>query len=401
MKNERTAAESASADSWLPPELRTSDPSARVAFLVGLLALGSFSCGGSNDVRPPQSPSPTPQDPCATSATAPVSFVYAANSEENSVSGFTLRSDGHLCPIAGFPVATGRYPIAMAVDPSKRFLYVVNLGSDDITSYAIGSQGTLTRLASAATGDSPTAVDVHPSGSYLYATHTGGGSGLWAYRIGTAGDLTPFADSPVDVGNPNAVQVHPSGRFLYVAALRTVAAFAIGAQGELTSVTGSPFAADNAASLAMDPLGRFLFVPVQDFSPSRKDAVWVFSVGSDGALTQVAKFPLADVDSPTDAVIDPSGRFLYIAAHRGARILGLAIDSTGALSAVPGSPFGVGSQLIQPMSVAVDPSGRFVCTVDRVGNSVHSYEIGPNGSLTRADSSATGLYPQAVVITLH
>jgi 6-phosphogluconolactonase (cycloisomerase 2 family) len=396
MKSEKAEAEFASAGHWLPRGMRTSRPSARVALLVGLLALGSFSCGDSDDVRPPE----TPEDSCATAAREPVSFVYVANSQANSVSGFTLRSDGHLCPIAGAPVATGPYPVAMAVDPLKRFLYVANRDSDGIMGFTIGSQGTLTQLAaSTATGHTPSALAVHPSGRYLYATHTGGGPGLWAYRIGTSGDLTPLADSPIDVGETIArrVQVHPSGRFLYVAIVGAVAAVAIGPQGELSPVPGSPFAADEAPDLAMDPLGRFLFVPVSDYrTPLASDAVWVFSVGSAGDLKRAAKLPLTQVDSPTGAVVDPSGRFLYVAAHRGGRVLGLAIDSTGTLTPVPGSPFGAGSQ---PMSVAVDPSGRFVCAVDRVRNAVSSYEIGPGGSLELADSSATGLYPQAVAIT--
>jgi 6-phosphogluconolactonase len=376
----------------LPRGMRTSRPSTHLVCLVGLLGLGSLSCGGSSEVRPLG-------DPCDVSASGPVSFVYTANSNSDSVSGFMLIPDGHLCPIAGSPAATGRDPIAMAVAPSKRVLYVANDGSRDITGYTIAPQGTLTKLAaSAATGATPSAVAVHPSGTYLYATCSLCGPGLWAYRIGASGDLSPIAGSPIDVGDTIArdVQVHPSGRFLYVAIPEAVAAFAIGDQGGLTPVPGSPFPADEAAYLAMDPLGRFLFVPVSDYKvPLTSDAVWVFAVGSDGALTQVAKFPLSDVDSPTDAVVDPSGRFLYVAAHRSGRILGLGFDSAGTLTPVPGSPFAVGSQ---PMSVAVDPSGRFVCTVDRVRNSVSSYEMGSNGSLTLRDARVTGLYPQAVAI---
>ena len=55
--------------------------------------------------------------------------------------------------------------------------------------------------------------------------------------------------------------------------------------------------------------------------------------------------------------VDPSGRFAYVANLVGDNVSAYTINSsTGALSAVAGSPFAAGND---PWSVTVDPSGKF------------------------------------------
>src|SRR5260370_32795578 len=79
---------------------------------------------------------------------------------------------------------------------------------------------------------------------------------------------------------------------------------------------------------------------------------------STGALTAVSGSPFAAGTAPTAIAADPSGKFVYVANVGSNNVSAYASDpASGALSNVPGSPFSTG---IFPASVTVDPSGKFV-----------------------------------------
>lgn len=136
-------------------------------------------------------------------------FAYVANcgspcdgGHPGSVSAYTIDGiTGALTEIAGSPFLAGSGSYSVAVDPTGQFVYVANLGSNDVS----------------------------------------------AYRMDAAGALTGVAGSPFTAGtNPMSVAVDPMGKFVYVANLNSsnVSAYSIdGATGVLTEIAGSPFTA--------------------------------------------------------------------------------------------------------------------------------------------------------------
>jgi 6-phosphogluconolactonase (cycloisomerase 2 family) len=116
-------------------------------------------------------------------------FVYVANggsgSGANSVSIFqvcTVASatcavhdvtDATMLPV-GTPVSVGLNPVAMTVDPTNNFLYVVNHGSSTVSAFRINpTTGELSALnpSSVSTGSSPVAITMHSSGKFLYVSN--------------------------------------------------------------------------------------------------------------------------------------------------------------------------------------------------------------------------------------
>ena len=61
-------------------------------------------------------------------------------------------------------------PFWVAVDPSNRWAYVANQGSNTVSQYRIGTTGVLTPLSppTVSTGFAPSSVTVHPSGPTVY-----------------------------------------------------------------------------------------------------------------------------------------------------------------------------------------------------------------------------------------
>ena len=118
---------------------------------------------------------------------------------------------------------------------------------------------------------------------------------------------------------------------------------------------------------------------------------------STGALTAIAGSPFTTGGDPRSMAVDPSGKFAYVADFTG-NVLGYTINpSTGALTAIAGSPFAAGQG---PQSVAVDPSGKFAY-VANFGGGVSGYTIGPTtGALTPIAGSpfAAGNGPNSVAV---
>jgi hypothetical protein len=118
-------------------------------------------------------------------------FVYVANSGSgsgaNSVSIFQVctqlnatctaqdvtATNNTLIPV-GNPVSVGLSPVAMTVDPTNNFLYVVNHGSSTLSAFRINpTTGELSALnpSSVSTGSSPVAITMHSSGKFLYVSN--------------------------------------------------------------------------------------------------------------------------------------------------------------------------------------------------------------------------------------
>jgi 6-phosphogluconolactonase (cycloisomerase 2 family) len=168
--------------------------------------------------------------------------------------------------------------------------------------------------------------------------------------------------------------VDPTGRYLYVANSggNTVSGFAM-QNGIATPVSGSPFAVGNQpVALQTDPSGKFLYVT--DFADG---TVTVLAINrTTGALTAVSGSPFGG-GSGAGAVsiaVDPVGSFAYVANQTAATITAYSIDlTTGALSA-SGSPLSTASA---PQSIAVGPAaGNFVYAANVTSsNYVASYAI--------------------------
>jgi len=91
-------------------------------------------------------------------------FIFTANRDSNSVSGFTIGASGALTAATVPPVTAGTKPLALAGDPSGAFLFVANNTSNTVSSFVILGNGTLSASSTptANTGTGPVAVVAVP-----------------------------------------------------------------------------------------------------------------------------------------------------------------------------------------------------------------------------------------------
>jgi 6-phosphogluconolactonase (cycloisomerase 2 family) len=119
-------------------------------------------------------------------------FVYVTNITTDNVSIYQAciqvngscsdqdanPSNNKLIPV-GNPVSVGLDPVAMTVDPTNNFLYVVDHGSSTVSAFRINpTTGTLSNLnpATVSTGASPIAITMHSSGKFLFVSNNASSS---------------------------------------------------------------------------------------------------------------------------------------------------------------------------------------------------------------------------------
>lgn len=145
-----------------------SDPNSRFLFVAeintGLRVLSIGTNGALNEVS--GSPYAVGTGPTGVVLDSTGSYVYVANKGSNNISAFTLTAaSGKLTAISGSPFSSGgQLPIALVNDNSKKYLAVINSGSNGSTgnsdlqlfSFDATTDGKLDAAASATTGTDPT-----------------------------------------------------------------------------------------------------------------------------------------------------------------------------------------------------------------------------------------------------
>jgi DNA-binding beta-propeller fold protein YncE len=188
------------------PQAVTVDPSGKFVYIP--IILNGTAAAVAGRARDPNSGALTvlTNSPFALSGTDPRSIaitgttVLIANFGSNNLSVLSMDPNtGALTPAAGSPFGTGTGPVAVAVDPSGKFVFVANQAASTLSEFSM-SAGALTPVTGSpfTVGASPSAVTVDRSGKFVYVVTSTGTSGF--SLDATTGALTPIAGSPFAAG---------------------------------------------------------------------------------------------------------------------------------------------------------------------------------------------------------
>ncbi len=156
----------------------------------------------------------------------------------------------------------GANPFGLTIDPSGTYLYTANFGDNTISEYTIASDGTLTEiqgspLGEAAGSTSPVALLIDRSGKYLFVANNQSSGNVAAYTIGSDGGLTVLGNSPfTSIANPSVLATDPKGDFIFVgnqSSTASIESFSLDtSNGTLTQV--ATYSIGNATtSIAVSP----------------------------------------------------------------------------------------------------------------------------------------------------
>jgi 6-phosphogluconolactonase (cycloisomerase 2 family) len=230
---------------------------------------------------------------------------------------------------------------------------------------------------------------------YYGSSTSGASQAVGALNVDSAtGQLSevngsPFSQAPM----PFVVLVHPSGKFVYTEninssviggfTLNSISGFAVDATGALTPVPNSPVPTPVNASVvgfAIHPSGKFLYAT----TGLAANGILGWSVDpSTGALTALPGSPFQPGAVSFGGTFDPGGKFFYASAGAAGGITGFSVDpNTGGLTPLSGSPFVAGSVLL---SATVDPSGQFLFASQNTSITTFKLDV-TSGSLTAQGS---------------
>ena len=281
--------------------------------------------------------------------------LFVTNSRSNNVTSFTVEGDGTLTPVPGSPFPTGgSSPVPLVDTPDGKFLYVGNFSSNTISMFSINNDGSLTALSSPV------------------STARGGPIGLTANRAGTL-LFVSFNSSP-----------------------RVIQVFRISQSGDLSEVGVFQAGTSSAVGMSINSAGTRLFAP--DFGSGR---ILVYDVSETGQLAQIpgSPFPNPGVFSPVDSQISRDDRFLYV-VNRSGHVSVFTIDGNGALSPVPGSPFATGGTT--PEVLALSSTRPFLYVVNANSRTVTTFQVGSDGTLIMVGSpvpTGAGGFPTGIAIS--
>jgi len=270
---------------------------------------------------------------------------------------------GVLTQLEESPYTVGNGAQSVVIHPSGKYLYVANpgQGENDVSLFDINGDGTVSEVTPrTGVGTLPYILAMDPAGSYLYAANVLSNN-ISVLSINTSnGTLTPVAGSPFQINlSPKNMQISSSGTFLYVSApslpTGVIAVYSVSAGVLSSSPVSLTYTADNNPSgLAINPAGTYLYA-----ANSTANTISIYSIGSTGALTEVAGSPLSDeFQHPAGLFVDSTGGYLYVADQGSGQIATFTITSgTGFPQAVTDSPFGSESQ---PSVLALDPNGNYL-----------------------------------------
>jgi 6-phosphogluconolactonase (cycloisomerase 2 family) len=166
--------------------------------------------------------------------------------------GYTVGTGGALAPSAGGPWKAGIKPMALAADPTSRFVYVTDFASNQMIGYTIQSGSVLDFMINGpfSAGSEPNSLVIDPRGKYIYASD-GLSNQVTAFNISLATG-TPSATINTTGSQTNSTDTDPVsivvdaalGRFVYTANYlgNSVSGFRLNPDtGALSPTQASPF----------------------------------------------------------------------------------------------------------------------------------------------------------------
>jgi len=287
-------------------------------------------------------------------------FVYVANMGDDTISAYTIDTTstlGALNPVSGSPFTAGTSPLSVTIYPytsgtfasSGEFAYVPNMNDNTISVYTINTDGSLTpsiNTPTVGTGTYPTSFTIYTNSSgasFAYVPNLGDGT-ISLFTINSDGSLSGNGNAVTADTYPASITIYPnsSGTYAYAYVSNmgsgNITAFAINpSNGTYNSyVTGSNFTTGtypNPVTLYTNSSGD-TFAYVSD----RNDGnIWVYSIdGTSGVLAPFSNTPTATAGtSLTTVTIDTKGPFAYVSDVNTGIVYAFIIGDDGTLTPVP------------------------------------------------------------------
>lgn len=317
---------------------------------------------------------------CSPSSTIDYLYVTStstSSSNSGQINAFHVDAySGALTAVSGSPFSSGgANPVAEVASLNQQNLYVANHDSNSIVEFAVNTSGQLVSEHTYTTpGTQPVAMALNAAGTLLFVVDY--------YQPGFD-DTTP---------GPGALVVYPvntdgslgspvvNGSTPYFSLQCFPGGVAVTPNGSYVYVTNTNSAVVTTAPPSTSTL------PVTPSTCPSKGTVSAFSVASSGALTAVAGSPFTAGTTPTGIAIDPTSRFVYVTDSVQNQLIAYDIMNGGTLFPLTNGPFATETF---PVGVVVDPRGQYLYVTNYNSATVSEYSIAANTGAPSAGAASS------------
>ena len=254
-------------------------------------------------------------------------------------------ASGALTALPGSPVSAesgGVADVAIAPDGAHAWTAAgssggVPVAAWDVTESGLPSYSPFTQLASGSSGlknyaSLATSID----GTWVFATDEGPDNDkllVYSTTGGQPGQLTQVQRLRNPLFRPSLVVAGPLGRFVVAGSRNDDRIHVLGFTGDAEAPLEFLVSLDTAANhraFAFSPDGAWLYA-----TQINTAAVYVYAVGEDGGLSEIAGSPFATGQDPRALVVSPDGGFVYVGNGTDKTLSVLAVTpGTGTLGCV-------------------------------------------------------------------
>lgn len=336
----------------------------------------------------------------AVSDTIGAVYTMSNEVEGNSVLMFNRMLGGKLTPAGEF--STGGFGTSsglgnqggLIIDPSKRWLFVVNAGSNNISVFAVEENSLNLVDLKDSGGDNP--VSLAYSHNLLYVLNAGGSVNsvdtISGFHVDENGTLTPIPGSvqllSADSTGPAQIGFNEDGDVLVVTEKATdiIDTFVVDADG--VAGPASSFASAGATPFGF-AIGKRNQLIVSEAAGGAADASSTssYQLSEDGSLTLISSAVGTTETAACWAVVTNDGRYVYVTNAGSGTVSGYQVEFDGSLvlldaSGVTGNT-GIGSG---PLDMVISPDGRNLYTLNGGSDTIGAFSIKAKGGLASLNS---------------
>jgi 6-phosphogluconolactonase len=289
---------------------------------------------------------------------------------------------------------------SLVLSPDHRFLFAVNAGSDEISSFRVRPHGLELADKVPSGGSFPNSLAVHDD--LLYVINSGGDANITGFRVDGDGELTAIHGSarslhaggsnpPDPLANPGQVSFTADGRRLIIdhKGPSLFLVFAVGHDGRPSAAPVVTQAAGYIPfSFIIGPGGAIVSDEVfgthpPNPNPTGDSAASSYTLRPDGTLAVLtASLPTFQT---AECWIDwDGGSYVYSSNTNGNTLTGFRVDRNGrlALLQADGVAYAYPNPTAFPADIKITPDGRFLYTLNQGAGTISTFRIERNGNLT-------------------
>lgn len=320
-------------------------------------------------------------------------YTLSNSAAGNAVLAFARAGDGTLSPIGTYPTGGAGSGAglgsqgALVLSDSRHILLAVDAGSDEITSFRVAHDGSLTFADRAPSGgDMPISVTLDHD--IVYVLNAGGSGNIAGLSIDGHGHLTPIAGSSRPLSDaaagPAQIAFTPDGRSLIVTekAANAIVTYQVARDGSASGPTAYASAGVTPFGFAFDSAGRILVSEAFGGAPDAS-TVSSYAISRAGVVSVVDPVVGTTETAACWVITTPNGKFAYTTNTGSGTVSGFAIDSSGTLDLLdPDGVTGVTGVGSAPIDAATNKHGTLLFVLDGGTDAISAFAIGKDGSLT-------------------